>query len=305
MNGTSNLLPHLPSGDIRALARAISIVENEAAGYGELLGKLQPHGNAPVVGITGPPGAGKSTLLNVLISQLLRKKLKIAILAIDPTSPFNYGALLGDRIRLSQHYNNPNVFIRSLATRGSLGGLSDKIIEVTEVVKAAPFDYIFIETVGVGQSEVEVASLADTTIVVMVPEAGDEIQTMKAGLMEIADIFVVNKADRPEADHFAKNLRKLVHARPKGEWSVPVIKAVATKGTGVDTLIEQTEAHQLVNANHSRKAQLLTRKALQLIQKHRMRNINQHSLFKTINDQLTQSDTFNLYAFLKKQQLID
>src|SRR5262249_37535052 len=147
-----------------------------------------------------PPGAGKSTLTDALIGEAIKQDKKVAVLCVDPSSPFNRGALLGDRVRMSEWYNHPKVFIRSLASRGSLGGLHPKIIEITELIKASLFDYIFIETVGVGQSEVEIAGLADVTVVVTVPESGDEIQTMKAGLMEIADIFVVNKADRPDAD---------------------------------------------------------------------------------------------------------
>src|SRR6187399_1611951 len=186
------LLSKLQLGDAKALARSISLVENEADGYEGLLRSLPPNPNKPVIGITGPPGAGKSTLVDSLIGLLVSNGKKIGVLCVDPSSPFNLGSLLGDRIRMSDWYNNPNVYIRSLATRGSLGGLHPKIIEISDLLKAAPFDYIIIETVGVGQSEIEIAGLADITIVVMVPEAGDEIQTMKAGIMEIADVFVVN-----------------------------------------------------------------------------------------------------------------
>ena len=193
------------SGDIKALARSISLVENEVGGYEELLESL-PTSTTPIIGITGPPGAGKSTLVDVLIGALIAQKKKVAVVCVDPSSPFNLGALLGDRIRLSEWYSNPNVFIRSLATRGSLGGLNPKIIEICDVLKTSIFDYIIVETVGVGQSEIEIVGLADCTVVVLVPEAGDEIQTMKAGLMEIANVFVVNKADRPEANAFINNL---------------------------------------------------------------------------------------------------
>ncbi|WP_462222732.1 methylmalonyl Co-A mutase-associated GTPase MeaB, partial [Ferruginibacter sp.] len=202
-------LNEIKQGNSKTLARCISFIENEADDYENLLEQL-PFNNTPVIGITGPPGAGKSTLTDALIGLLVNDGKKIGVLCIDPSSPFNLGALLGDRIRMSEWYNNPNVFIRSLATRGSLGGLHPKIIEISDLMKAAPFDYIIVETVGVGQSEVEIAGLADTTVVVVVPEAGDEVQTMKAGLMEIADIFVVNKADRPDADTFVKNLRLML-----------------------------------------------------------------------------------------------
>src|SRR5688572_12291594 len=202
MSNPETLIDNLQKGDVRSLARCISIVENEAEGYEELLRSLPVDHDIPVIGITGPPGAGKSTIVNALISELNKEGKKIGIVAIDPTSPFNYGSLLGDRIRMSEHFLNEHVFIRSLATRGSLGGLSAKTIEITDVMKAFPFDYIIVETVGVGQSEVEIVGLADTTIVVLVPEAGDEIQGIKSGIMEIADIFVVNKADRDGADQF-------------------------------------------------------------------------------------------------------
>ena len=197
----------IQSGDARSLARAISLVENEYPGYEELLESL-PASSTKIIGITGPPGAGKSTLVDALIALLTAAGKNVGVLCVDPSSPFNLGALLGDRIRMSDWYTHPNVFIRSLATRGSMGGLHPKIIEISDLMKVFPFDHIIVETVGVGQSEIEIAGLADVTVVVVVPEAGDEIQTMKAGLMEIADIFVVNKADRPDADHFVRNLRQ-------------------------------------------------------------------------------------------------
>src|SRR6185295_13685444 len=225
--------------DSKSLARIISIVENESKGYEEILFSLKPDETIPVIGITGAPGAGKSSLINALLKELISNEEKyikgrgIAVLAVDPTSPFSHGALLGDRLRMSEHFNHPKVFIRSLATRGSLGGLSAKTMEVTDVLRAAGFDYIFIETVGVGQSEIEIASLAETTIVVFVPESGDEVQTIKSGIMEIADIFVVNKSDREGADRIIKNIKSSLHLRAQSDWDIPVIKTIATQTEGV------------------------------------------------------------------------
>lgn len=286
----------LQKGDIKALARCISMIENEAAGYEDLLRHLHNH-SVPVIGITGPPGAGKSTLVDALISHLTNENKKVAVLCVDPSSPFNLGALLGDRIRMSEWYDNPNVYIRSLATRGSLGGLHPKIIEITELIKAAQFDFIIVETVGVGQSEIEIAGLADTTIVVVVPEAGDEIQTMKSGLMEIADMFVVNKADRPDADTFVKNLRlMLAPAFHKKENPIAVIKTIASQKKGIDELYDAIITDLAQHHNNDKKMWLLAEKAYHLIQQKRMKNVSKQELKKEIE---TAGETFNLYQFIQ------
>jgi LAO/AO transport system kinase len=290
-------LQQIQQGDIKALARCISLVENEAPGYEHLL-QLLPPSNTPVIGITGPPGAGKSTLADALIGNITQQGKKVGILCVDPSSPFNLGALLGDRIRMSEWYNHPNVYIRSLATRGSLGGLHPKIIEISDLLKAAPFDYILVETVGVGQSEIEIAGLADTTVVVVVPESGDEIQTMKAGLMEIADIFVVNKADRSDADLFVRNLRlMLAPAFHSKEIPVPVIKTIAVQKTGIAELYEAIQTHISHHKNNDKKLWLLAEKAYYLIQQKRMADINKADLKNAI--ELAGSD-FNLYQFIQQ-----
>ena len=273
MATVTTLLKGLKDADKKALARCITIVENELEGYEELLTSLSVNSKIPVIGVTGPPGAGKSTLINAVIKELTANGKSVGIIAIDPTSPFNYGSLLGDRLRMAEHFTNEHVFIRSLATRGSLGGLSAKTIEIVDVMRAFVFDYIIVETVGVGQSEVEIVGLADTTVLVLVPESGDEVQTLKSGVMEIADVFVINKSDRPGAELFMKNILQLVHSKPGCDWSIPVIKAVATKQEGIEELIEAINKHQLIGVNIKRPF-LLAEKAYRLIQNHRMKDVS-------------------------------
>jgi LAO/AO transport system kinase len=275
------------------------LVENAVPGYAEWLASLHPAKEIPVIGITGPPGAGKSTLVNALICHYTAQGKRVGVIAIDPTSPFNLGSLLGDRVRMSEHYLNPNVFIRSLATRGSLGGLSAKAIEVTDVMKAAGFDYIIVETVGVGQSEVEIAGLADTTVVVLVPEGGDDIQGLKSGIMEIADIFVVNKCDRPGAKEFMAGLRKILHQRNAKDWQIPVLGTAAQLKEGIEELAMAIEQHSHSISSKDRKARLMAEKAWQLIQTSRMKGLSKKNLAEEIKKQM-QSGDFNLYAFAAK-----
>lgn len=289
----------IQKGDHRSIARAISLVENEAEGSQQLLTSLPSTTTSKIVGITGSPGAGKSTLVDALIAEWVKAGKNIAVLCVDPSSPFHLGALLGDRIRMSEWYNHPQVFIRSLATRGSLGGLHPRILEITSLLAAAPFDYIIVETVGVGQSEIEIAGLADVTVVVVVPEAGDEVQTMKAGIMEIADVFVVNKSDRPEADHFVKNLRMmLAPAFNTTNYEIPVLKTVASQQSGIVELVTAIETHLQRQLQPQRRLWLLTQRAWQLIQAKRMKDLDKRELQEKIAKQL-ENGVFNLYSFIQ------
>lgn len=292
------LLSTIQSGDRKVLARAISLVENGVPGYEDFL-KSMPVEATPVIGITGPPGAGKSTLVDALIGYWVEQGKKIGVLCVDPSSPFNLGALLGDRIRMSEWYTHPQVFIRSLATRGSLGGLHPHILEITDVMRTAGFDIILVETVGVGQSEVEIAGLADTTVVVVVPEAGDEVQTMKAGLMEIADVFVVNKADRPDADLFARNLRLMMApAFQTKPHEIAIVKTEAHHKKGIEELAQAIEKHQAIHKGNDRKFWLLAEKAWHLIMQKRMQNITKEKLRAAIMRE--GNHNFNLYRFIEQ-----
>jgi len=295
---SESLIKSFQSGDKKSLARAISWVENNVAEADGLLKNLT-FKNTPVIGITGPPGAGKSTLLNSILKFLSGNNKKVAVVAVDPTSPFNHGSLLGDRIRMSNHFLSDNVFIRSLATRGSLGGLSEKTMEVTDLLRAADFDYIFVETVGVGQSEVEIAGLADTTIVVVVPESGDDIQAMKSGLLEIADIFVVNKSDHIDADKTVKNLSSLVHELPKKDWQIPVIKTIANSDEGVSDLLTAIEKHVVSASSKDKKKYSMAEKAYRLIQQARMFDINRENLLQEISTHYSDKN-FNIYQFVQR-----
>jgi GTPase len=273
MKTINELLTEFKSHDYLALARILTIVENELPASAEILSEIQINNLARVIGITGPPGAGKSTLVNAILEQLLTSGYKTAVLAVDPTSPLNFGSILGDRIRMSHHFNHPNVFIRSVATRGSLGGLSAKIIEMVDVIRAFGFDYILVETVGVGQSEIEIAGLADITLVVLVPEAGDEIQHIKSGIMEIGDAFIVNKSDLVGADAFAQNLEKILHQRPR---HTPVFRVVSSRGTGIDKLVDWVGSAEAIT--NEKKLYLYTEKAFKLIQQSRMKDISKSEL---------------------------
>jgi LAO/AO transport system kinase len=243
----SDLAQRLLSGDKRALARAISLVENDDPAGWELVREVYPEtGRAAVVGFTGPPGVGKSTLIAALTKAQRAAGKDVAVLSIDPSSPFTKGALLGDRIRLAEHFLDPGVFIRSMANRGALGGLSEAALQAALLMDAAGKDLVFLETVGVGQAEVDIIDHADTVVLVLQPGSGDSIQALKAGVMEIPDVIVVNKADHPLTDTMVREIRGVLALAPheEGGWSIPIVRAEATRGTGIDELVAALDAHR-------------------------------------------------------------
>ena len=249
----SDALAAILAGERRALARAMSAVENETAAGKALLHALQPHlGRARVIGITGPPGAGKSTLVNALIGAWLARGASVGVVAVDPSSPFSGGAILGDRIRMAEHQAHERVFIRSLASRGHGGGLSRTAARVVDLLDAAGYDQIMLETVGAGQSEVEVAEIADTRVVVCPPGLGDEVQALKAGILEIADILVVNKCDLPFAERTERELQGMLSLRHYELWTPQVVRTSATSGAGVPALVDLIERHGAVCASQRR-----------------------------------------------------
>jgi LAO/AO transport system kinase len=298
IHSIANIKKGVANGDFLFLSKTISSIENKEEGVNFFLESLQPYA-VPLIGVTGPPGAGKSTLISCLIAHWVQQGKKVAILSVDPSSPFHKGALLGDRIRLKDWYTNPNVFIRSLATRGHLGGLMNGMIELSTLLQSVGFDIILIETVGVGQSEVEIAGLADTTLVVLVPEAGDEVQMMKSGLMEIADIFVVNKSDRPDAAAFTNHLLHSMREGIGDATIIPVIKTIATQHFGIEELAAAITALQSQGLSSARKKQLLISKLYQIITAHQMQALN-HTLIEQNLDIEMNTPHFNIFSFSRK-----
>lgn len=234
------------AGDIRALARLLSLVEDSSPRVRSVIKELLPHaGGARIIGLTGSPGVGKSTMTGALVSAFRATGARIAVLAVDPTSPFTGGALLGDRVRMQQHATDEAVFIRSMASRGHLGGLAASTPQAIRVLEAAGFELIIIETVGVGQAEVAIASLADSVVVLLAPGMGDAIQAAKAGILEVADLFVVNKADKPDTQQVVRDLRNMIALADHGpdDWKPPIITTIAMKGEGIEELVTRLDAH--------------------------------------------------------------
>ena len=282
-------------GNFLLLAKTISQIENKVERTDAYLAKLTPK-TIPIIGITGPPGAGKSTLIAGLVGEWIAAGKKVAVLSVDPSSPFHKGAILGDRIRMKDWYLHPQVFIRSLASRGHLGGLNSSMIELTTLLQSVGFDQIIVETVGVGQSEVEVASLADTTVVVLVPEAGDEVQMMKSGLMEVADIFVVNKSDRPDAQTFSNHIRQMMMENGISEDLVKVVTTIASQGLGMTDLIQAIDAHQISNSLLGNNKKIILTRAIQLIVAQKMRQVDLEKLEQDIALAITK-ESFNIFSF--------
>jgi len=281
--------------DKRTVSRAISIVESDDTNSAELLNQIfHKTGNAFRIGITGPPGSGKSTITNQLTKYFIQQNKTVGIIAVDPSSPFTGGALLGDRVRMSEIGTHPNVFIRSMATRGSLGGLSKKAIDGADVLDAAGYDYVIFETVGVGQSELDIAQAADTTMVVLVPESGDAVQAMKAGLMEIADLFVLNKSDRPGAESAIAALRTILSMRDHDEntWMIPIIKSTASENKGIGDIVEAIDSHKsyldekgLLKKFRERRSKTRIKEIVEFIlQKELWTNDRVHNLNEAIED---------------------
>ncbi len=280
------LTERVRAGDPRAIARAISLVEDETPEGAALLAALFRHtGRAYLVGVTGPPGAGKSTLVDRLIAEIRRTSRTVGVLAVDPTSPFTGGALLGDRVRMSAHAGDPGVFIRSMATRGHLGGLARATSDAALVLDAAGTDVVIIETVGVGQDEVEIVGTADVSLVLLVPGAGDDVQASKAGIMEIADIFVVNKADQEGADRVVQSVAASLSLQTFGadEWRPPIRKTEATTGAGIDALwaeVERFRTHSAQDRGRRQRARHETR----------LRHLLAHRFLRHVHDVFPQSE---------------
>ena len=289
-----NIVERLLSGDRRALARMVTLIENESPQAHLYLAELHQHaGRAHIIGVTGAPGAGKSTLVTRLVRELRRRERRVGVVAVDPTSPFTGGAILGDRIRMMELAGDPSVFIRSMASRGSLGGLSSSTRDVVRAMDAARYDPVIIETVGTGQAEVEVMRAAQTVLVVTAPGMGDEVQAIKAGILEIADIFVVSKADKPGADQTVAELAMLLsldpnrrmHDKAKPYWRIPVLKTSAIKDQGITQLVDAIQQHR----QYLEESGMLTNRAQRQVRSE-VESLVLHAVVNALRDELTEDE---------------
>jgi len=292
-NTHASLINQLRAGDPRALARVISAVENRTPGWSDLLKALFPHtGHARILGMTGAPGAGKSALVDQLARHYRKENRTVGIIAVDPTSPYTGGAILGDRIRMQEHFSDPGIYIRSMATRGSLGGLARATADVTTVLDASGRDLIMIETVGVGQDEIDVVRVADITIVILVPGMGDDVQTIKAGIMEIADIFVINKSDRDGAERVEREIRALQSLAVRGDqWTPPIVKTIASEGKGISELAEAIANYE----SYLQKENLVLKRNIQNWQE-RLIEMLRDALFDKARAQMSDGDMLRYAA---------